>query len=93
MITDNEYFDGNVKSLGFENAQGRATVGVMEKGEYEFNTASPEKMTLISGSWELKLPGSDAYVPFGAGETVSIPGDSVFQLRIVETSAYHCAFV
>ncbi|MBN2716262.1 MAG: pyrimidine/purine nucleoside phosphorylase [Deltaproteobacteria bacterium] len=93
MIANNEYFDGNVKSLGFENSDGRATVGVMEKGQYEFNTGAPEKMTLISGRWELKLPGSDSYVPYEAGVTVSIPGNSAFQLNILEPSAYHCAFV
>ncbi|MBN2344388.1 MAG: pyrimidine/purine nucleoside phosphorylase [Deltaproteobacteria bacterium] len=93
MITANAYYDGNVKSLGFENGSGRATVGVMEKGDYEFSTGAPEKMTLISGAWALQLPESDEFVPFGVGETVSIPGDSSFKLQISEPSAYHCMYM
>ena len=92
MIQNNEYFDGKVKSLGFENGNGRATVGVMDPGDYEFNTGAPELMTLISGSWVLQLPGSNSFVTFAVGETASIPGNSKFKLRIAEQSAYHCAF-
>ena len=92
MISNNEYFNGNVKSLGFENSNGRATVGVMEEGEYEFNTGAPEKMTLISGAWAIQLPGSDGFVSYGQGETVAIAGNSSFKLKISQPSAYHCAF-
>ncbi len=36
MITVNEYFDGAVKSLGYQTNEGKSTVGVMEEGEYKF---------------------------------------------------------
>jgi len=32
MLKVNEYFDGKVKSIALENAEGNATVGVMEQG-------------------------------------------------------------
>jgi uncharacterized protein YaiE (UPF0345 family) len=35
MISANEYFDGNVKSLGYKFAIRNSTVGVMEVGEYD----------------------------------------------------------
>ena len=92
MISNNEYFNGNVKSLGFENSSGKATVGVMAPGEYEFNTGAPEQMTLISGKWAICLPDSDSFVDFAIGEVVRIPGNSRFKLQIPEPSAYHCAF-
>lgn len=38
MIEVNEYFDGKVKSLPVKSDKGRKTVGVMEPGEYEFDT-------------------------------------------------------
>lgn len=41
MLKVNEYFDGNVKSIGFEQKGDKATVGVMEAGHYQFNTAAP----------------------------------------------------
>ncbi|MEI6171044.1 MAG: pyrimidine/purine nucleoside phosphorylase, partial [bacterium] len=34
----NEYFHGNVTSIGFEGENGRATIGVMSPGAYEFST-------------------------------------------------------
>lgn len=36
MFNVNEYFNGNVKSLGFEDKKGAVTIGVMAAGEYEF---------------------------------------------------------
>lgn len=93
MIKVNEYFNATVKSLGFENTAGKATVGVMETGEFEFGTAAPEKMTLISGTWEIKLPGETGFRAYGKGITVNIPGESKFQLKILEQSAYLCEFV
>ena len=92
-ITVNSYFEGKVQSLGFVAPSGKATVGVMVAGEYEFGTGAPELMTLVEGAWELKLPGSDSFKPFAKGETASIPGDSKFQLKILVDSAYLCQFV
>gem|GEM_PF-6531937 len=42
MITTNEYFDAQVKSLGYSTASGNSTIGVMEAGDYEFGTSSHE---------------------------------------------------
>jgi uncharacterized protein YaiE (UPF0345 family) len=42
MFKTNEYFEGNVKSLSFQGADGPATIGVMAKGEYEFGTSTIE---------------------------------------------------
>ena len=40
MLNVSEYFDGKVKSIGYESAStGRASVGVMAEGEYTFGTA------------------------------------------------------
>lgn len=93
MIKVNEYFEGKVKSLAVENHAGKQTVGVMVAGEYEFGTGSPEEMTLVSGKWELQIPGVDGgFKPYAAGVTAKIPGNSKFQLKILETSAYLCRF-
>ena len=93
MIKINEYFHGTVKSLGVENTAGKATVGVMDVGEYEFGTAAPEKMTLITGTWEIKLPGETSFQSYAKSITVHVPGNSKFQLKVTEQSAYLCEFV
>lgn len=45
MFKTNDYFDGKVKSIAFETAEGPATIGVMAAGEYEFGTSTIEYMT------------------------------------------------
>ncbi|HSQ43268.1 MAG TPA: pyrimidine/purine nucleoside phosphorylase [Fibrobacteraceae bacterium] len=92
MIKVNEYFQGTVKSLGFENSKGRQTVGVMAAGDYEFGTGAPERMTLIAGRWSLQLPGESTFREYAIGQTVSIPGNSKFKLEIAEDSAYFCEY-
>jgi len=92
MIKVNEYFNGTVKSLGFENSKGKCTVGIMEPGEFEFGTGAAEIMTLISGKWDIKLPSDSAFKNYAAGIAVNIPSNSKFQLKIAEQSAYLCEY-
>jgi uncharacterized protein YaiE (UPF0345 family) len=93
MVKVNEYFEGKVKSLSVENTAGKQTVGVMLAGEYEFGTGSAEEMTLISGQWELRIPGVEGgFKEYAVGVTAHIPANAKFQLKILETSAYLCRF-
>ncbi|MGA2680157.1 MAG: pyrimidine/purine nucleoside phosphorylase [Sedimentisphaerales bacterium] len=57
MFKVNEYFNGNVKSIGFKNTQCPATIGVIAPGEYEFGTSTVEIMTVITG----KLPANKKF--------------------------------
>jgi uncharacterized protein YaiE (UPF0345 family) len=91
MIKVNEYFDGKVKSLGFQGESSTATVGVMAAGEYEFGTGSPEVMTVISGELVVKLPGAD-WQTFAPGSSFNVPGDSKFQLKVTRDTAYLCEY-
>ncbi|WP_033219749.1 pyrimidine/purine nucleoside phosphorylase [Kitasatospora phosalacinea] len=92
MLKVNEYFDGTVKSVAFTSADGPATVGVMAPGEYEFGTAAPEVMHVVSGALTVKLPGADDWRTFSAGERFSVPGDSKFQLQVSIDTAYLCEY-
>lgn len=92
MIEVNEYFDGNVKSLSLETSTLPATVGVMMPGEYTFNTAAPEKITVVSGEMNIRLPGSDDFVCYKAGESFDVPGDSAFDLNMTMQVAYLCLY-
>jgi uncharacterized protein YaiE (UPF0345 family) len=92
MIKVNEYFDGKVKSLGFQGDESGATVGVMAPGEYEFGTGSPEVMTVVSGELVVKLPGSNDWQSFKAGQAFKVPGNSKFQLKVARDTAYLCEF-
>ena len=92
MLTQNEYFDGKVKSIGFETSEGRATVGVMDAGEYEFGTSCHERMKVISGAMTVVLPGTDAETLFHPGESFELEGGQSFQVKISEPTSYLCVY-
>src|SRR5690606_34341459 len=74
MFSTNQYFDGKVASIAFSQPEGRATVGVMAPGEYEFGTNELEIMHVISGKLTVKLPGSEQWQDFVAGSQFTVPG-------------------
>ncbi|GGY45299.1 pyrimidine/purine nucleoside phosphorylase [Streptomyces tanashiensis] len=92
MFTVNEYFDGTVKSIAFTQEEGAATIGVMAPGEYEFGTAAPEIMRVVSGALTVRLPGAEEWETFTAGNNFEVPGDSRFQLKVAVDTAYLCEY-
>lgn len=92
MFKHNEYFDGKVKSIAFTTEEGPATVGVMAAGEFEFGTDSIEVMTVISGSMEIKLPGSDQWNNFTAGEQFTLEKGIRFGVRTKADTSYLCLY-
>ena len=93
MLKNNEYFDGKVKSIGFEARIGKATVGVMEAGDYEFGTAGPESMTVVSGALTVLLPGEREWKTFKAGSDFLVGANVKFQLKVEEPSSYLCRYL
>jgi len=92
MFKTNEYFDGKVKSIAFATADGPATVGVMAEGEYEFGTSSKEIMSVVSGSLQVKLPGSDAWNTFATGSQFTVEANQKFGVRVQGQAAYLCLY-
>lgn len=94
MLNVSEYFDGKVKSIGFDSAStGRASVGVMAEGEYAFGTAQAEEMTVVSGSLKVLLPGETEWKLYQPGDVFNVPGHSEFHLQVAEPSAYLCRYL
>ncbi len=93
MPKHNSYFDGKVQSLGFERNGRRATAGVIEAGEFHFDTDAPERMTVISGELWAKLPGESGWRAFPAGTTFEVPAKSGFDVKAAGPSAYLCEFL
>lgn len=92
MLQVNEYFSGQVKSIGFMNGHEKATVGVMAPGEYTFNTGAPEIMLVIRGALTVLLPGQDDWQTFSAGQQFDVPANSAFQLQVSADTAYLCEY-
>lgn len=92
MLKTNEYFDGKVKSIGFQTATLPATVGVMMPGDYEFGTSQKETMTVISGCLTVKLPGSSEWISYNAGDHFVVDANVKFQLKVEIDTAYLCTY-
>lgn len=92
MLKVNEYFEGKVKSIGFQTSALPATVGVMAPGEYEFGTSQKEVMTVISGVLVVKLPGNQVWQTFNAGDDFEVSANSKFQLKVAVDTAYLCTY-
>ncbi|MNK22656.1 hypothetical protein D3C87_409360 [compost metagenome] len=91
MITVNEYFDGAVKSLGYEN-NGKSTVGVIDAGEYEFGTSTHETMIIVEGTMQVLLNGQTDWKNFNAGEKFEVDANSSFKVKVVGQVSYLCKY-
>ena len=92
MFNVNEYFDGKVKSLGFEIKEGEVTIGVMAAGEYEFGTSTVEYMTVTSGSMKVLLPGELEWKTYSEFETFVVEKDTKFKVSVDESTSYKCVY-
>jgi purine/pyrimidine-nucleoside phosphorylase len=92
MFKTNEYFDGKVKSIALESAEGTATVGVMAAGEYEFGTSTVEIMTVISGKLSILMPGDKEWKVYKKFESFVVAKDSKFKVKTDEDTPYLCLY-
>ncbi|UTF61016.1 pyrimidine/purine nucleoside phosphorylase [Gilvimarinus sp. DA14] len=92
MFNVNNYFEGKVASIAFAGEKLPATVGVMAPGDYEFGTSQREYMKVISGALTVKLPGSDDWVTYGAGEEFIVEAQQKFGVKVESDTAYLCLY-
>lgn len=92
MFETNEYFDGKVKSIAFQGQSKPATVGVMAAGEYAFNTAEKEKMTIITGELVIQLDGEDESKSYLTGQSFEVAANSSFKVNVPADCAYLCEY-
>lgn len=93
MFSTNKYFDGNVMSLGFDNKEGKVTIGVMAKGDYEFGTSTVEHMTVTSGKMKVLLPDETEYKIYKEYETFIVEKDSKFKVSVDDQTSYKCVYL
>jgi uncharacterized protein YaiE (UPF0345 family) len=90
-VSHNVYFDGKVQSLGVETEKGAATVGVMKKGTYVFNTNSLETMVVISGDMRTKVSGGD-WQTHKKGDSFEVAANTSFEVMCATDVAYICYY-
>ena len=92
MFSINKYFDEKVVSIAFQGEQLPATVGVISKGEYCFDTSKHETMTVVSGSMDVKLPGSEQWQTVTQGQSFEIAAGTDFHVKANADVAYLCTY-
>ena len=92
MFKTNQYFDGKVTSIALESAEGKATVGVMAAGEYEFDTKTVEIMTVISGQLTIQLPDETEWKTYKQFESFRVPKGIKFKVKAIEDTPYLCLY-
>ncbi len=89
----NVYFDGKCVSHTVLFPDGtRKTVGVIFPSTLSFNTGAPEIMEIVGGVCKIRLDGEEEWKTYSAGESLSVPGNSRFDIETVELLDYVCHF-
>lgn len=90
----NVYFDGGVTSRTLLFPDGsKKTLGVMQPGEYEFNTGAAERMEILAGELDVQLPGETDWRAVRGGEEFHVPANARFRLRVASLTDYCCSFL
>ena len=92
MISINEYFNGNVKSIGYSTENGKSTLGVMNPGEYEFGTSTHETMRIIEGEMTVKLQEATEWITYKAGESFEVEANKKFLVKVPVQTSYLCQY-
>jgi len=90
-VSHNTYFDGKVQSLGLQTEQGKATLGVMKKGTYEFNTSTPEQIVIVSGTASVSTNGS-THTKYAANDSILLEANIRFEIVCDTDLAYICYY-
>ncbi len=89
----NVYFDGRVTSRNVLFPDGtRKTLGFMLPGEYEFGTAAPEFIEILSGEMDILLPDSKDWQTVREGQSFNVPANSKFKLVLRGLVDYCCSY-
>ena len=90
----NVYFDGGVTSrtINFPGGEMK-TLGIIQPGEYEFNTGKKEIMEMLAGDVEVLQAGATEWQKYSAGDIFEVPAGSSFRIRTDGLADYCCSFV
>jgi len=90
----NVYFDGGVTSrtVLFPNGE-KKTLGIMQPGEYTFNTADAELMEILAGELVVQIAGESGWRTVVGGESFEVPANSSFTMKVTKLADYCCSFL
>lgn len=90
----NIYFEGKVVSYSLIPEDGlRKTLGVMQVGDYEFNTEEKEIIEITSGKMEILIANELEWKKIETGMTFQVPASSSFKLKVAQVTSYFCSYI
>jgi uncharacterized protein YaiE (UPF0345 family) len=90
----NIYFSGKVTSRTLVFPDGsKKNLGIMQPGEYEFNTTEKELMEIISGEIEVLVGGDSQWQRFHEGQAFEVEENSSFRIKVNTLTDYCCSFL
>lgn len=90
----NIYFNGAVASYTVLFPDGtKKTLGIMQPGEYSFNTGAAELMEILTGELDLQLDGETVWRKVSGGESFEVAANSSFIMQVKTVSDYCCSFL
>tara|TARA_B110000483_G_scaffold157153_1_gene186551 strand:- start:1423 stop:1734 length:312 start_codon:yes stop_codon:yes gene_type:complete len=90
----NVYFEGKVTSRNITFDDGSIkTLGLMLKGEYEFNTLQKEIMEITSGELNVLLQDESEWKLYKDGSFFEVPSNSSFKVRVDYETNYCCSYI
>lgn len=90
----NIYFNGAVASYTVLFPDGsKKTLGVMQPGEYTFNTGAAELMEILSGQLDLQRAGETGWHRVDSGQSFQVAANSSFTMKVETVSDYCCSFL
>ncbi len=90
----NLYFDGKVASHTVLFADGtKKTLGIVQPGQYEFETADKERMEILCGCMKVMLPGYEDWDTYLAGYDFEVPANTKFIIYAAEVTEYCCSYI
>ena len=90
----NIYFEGKVVSYSLFFKDGsRKTLGVMQIGNYAFNTQEKEIIEITSGLIKVLLPSESVWNGLKGGIAFEVPANSTFKLEVSQITNYCCSYI
>jgi len=90
----NVYFDGKVTSRTIELADGSTqSLGIMQVGEYRFDTNAAEIMEMMSGDIEVKQENETEFTKLTTPCSFNVPANSYFDIKAKSLTDYCCSYL
>jgi len=80
------------RTINFANGE-KKTLGIIQPGEYRFDTDKKEIMDILAGECEVLLEGEDQWQRYTAGDSFEVPAKSNFKIKALTLTDYCCSFV